>query len=301
MQMRDAIFDLMYQKYLESKFDDVFILSNDFGSPKLDDIRQDFGKNFINCGISEQNQIGVGAGMAKFGLYPVFYSIASFYMRAAEQIKVDIAVPNLPCMFLGVGGGYGYSADGPTHHSIEDYGLFNLFDEFSIVVPLSNDTAVEYFDRYVQSNCPTYMRLDREDMQAFQFNKDGFHFFPNQSGGLRECKKTLLVSCGYLGINMLESRSEILADIVLVEDFSAVRDAKFSSLLKTYERVVCVEEHVISSGLGSCLAKSNSLSDVEYELIGLEGRQRFGYNNRAELWKANRIDPGSISNVIRGH
>jgi transketolase len=204
-------------------------------------------------------------------------------------------------MFLGVGAGYGYSADGPTHHSIEDYGLFNLFDEFSIVVPLSNDTAVEYFDRYVQSTCPTYMRLDREEMKAFQFSKDGFHFHSNQSGGLREVKKTLLVSCGYLGINMLESRSEIHADIVLVEDFSAVRGAKFSSLLNTYERVVCVEEHVISSGLGSCIAKANALSDVEYELIGLEGRQRFGYNNRAELWKANRIDPGSISNLTRGY
>ena len=81
---------------------ETVILSNDFGAQKLDIIRDEFPDHFINCGISEQNQIGVGSGLAKFDLIPIFYSIASFYHRCAEQIKVDIAVPNLKSIFLGV-------------------------------------------------------------------------------------------------------------------------------------------------------------------------------------------------------
>ena len=90
MQMREAIFEDLYHKYKTDEYLNTFILSNDFGAQKLDIIRDQYPKQFINCGISEQNQIGVGAGMGKFGLIPIFYSIASFYMRAAEQIKVDI-------------------------------------------------------------------------------------------------------------------------------------------------------------------------------------------------------------------
>lgn len=297
MQMRDAIFNFIYEKYMSSGFEDVFILSNDFGSPKLDDIRSDFGKNFINCGISEQNQIGVGAGMAKFGLYPVFYSIASFYMRAAEQIKVDIAVPNLPSMFLGVGAGYGYSADGPTHHSIEDYGLFNQFDEFSIVVPLSNASAIYYFENKMNSGRPTYLRLDREVLTSIIPNPNGFHFYKMQTDPAK--RKKLIISCGYLGLSIHHGLRSGSADLLLIEDFDVIKSPDLRQLVSEYDVVLSVEEHVLNTGLAALLARHGvAASTGSFTPLGLTGPSRFGYNHRNKLWEDCGVDVNSVVKKI---
>ena len=53
------------------------------------------------------------------------YSIASFVNRAIEQIKIDLCM-KLPVKIFGVGSGYSYAVDGPTHHATEDIGLLNL-------------------------------------------------------------------------------------------------------------------------------------------------------------------------------
>ena len=48
------------------------------------------------------------------------YSIASFItLRCYEQIKIDLCVMKLPVTIIGVGTGFAYDVDGPTHHATE--------------------------------------------------------------------------------------------------------------------------------------------------------------------------------------
>lgn len=299
MQMREAIFEYIYEKYRQQKLLNSFILSNDFGAQKLDAIREEFPKQFINCGISEQNQIGVGSGMSKFGLTPIFYSIASFYMRAAEQIKVDIAVPNLKSIFLGVGAGYGYSADGPTHHSIEDIGLFNNFDEFDVIVPISDTSAAQYFDDCVTNrNKPVYLRLDREDCLDISRNDHGFHLIPGNGVSGKKSPKKLIITCGYLASICVKHFSSSDVDICIIEDFNAIKSGLLQNCLSNYSKVIIAEEHVTLTGLASVARRDLNFENCAVAAIGLNGTARFGYNDRIELLKASGIDPVSIEQKL---
>ena len=293
MQMREAIFQWLYEEYLHGRATETVILSNDFGAQKLDIIRDEFPDHFINCGISEQNQIGVGSGLAKFDLIPIFYSIASFYHRCAEQIKVDIAVPNLKSIFLGVGAGYGYSADGPTHHSIEDLSLFGSFDEVDIVVPISSKSAVDYFkEALAHRDHPVYLRLDRQDVTDLNKSDSGYHVLKSREGN--RGSKGLIVSCGFAGAQFIDAIQATDLDLCLVEDFSSVRTEGFKALLSNYKKVVIVEENVPIGGLGSKVLREIEFNGREVKSIGLEGRNRFGYGDRVSLLKANGCDPESV-------
>lgn len=302
MQMREVIFEYIYNKYKENKHLDKYILSNDFGAQKLDDIRENFPKQFINCGISEQNQIGVGSGMGKLGLTPIFYSIASFYMRAAEQIKVDIAVPNIKSVFLGVGAGYGYSADGPTHHSIEDIGLFNNFDEFDIIVPISNESAVHYFrDCLLNRNKPVYMRLDRDTCLDIPADSSGFHMLHGKNINISKSPKKLIISCGYLASKYAEYYRDTNIDICVIEDISKIKSSKLQECIRRYEDIVIAEEHVTLTGLASVVRRFIDFDHSRVRSLGLKGEARFGYNKRDELLKASGVDPYSISQILGYH
>ncbi len=296
--MREAIFEDLYHKYKTDEYLNTFILSNDFGAQKLDIIRDQYPKQFINCGISEQNQIGVGAGMGKFGLIPIFYSIASFYMRAAEQIKVDIAVPKVKSIFLGVGAGYGYSADGPTHHSIEDIGLFNNFDEFDVIVPISNQSAVHYFkDSVLNRNKPVYLRLDRDNCLDIPASDSGFHILHGRKDNSKSKEKNLIISCGFLASKCAEYFADTNFDICIIENFAQIKSGQLQQCINEYAKIVIAEEHVTLTGLASVLKRDINFDHARLRSLGLNGKPRFGYNDRIELLKASGVDPYSISQV----
>src|SRR5262245_41292911 len=96
-------------------------LAVDIGKRLTDECKERSVTRLPNWGVAEANMIGVAAGMAKCGLRPVTYTIASFTtVRCLEQIRVDVCYHKMPVIIVGVGAGLAYAANGCTHHSCED-------------------------------------------------------------------------------------------------------------------------------------------------------------------------------------
>jgi transketolase len=154
--MRNAFADHMMNL---SKDKNNIFLTGDLGFMALEGVQESFGDRFINCGVSEQNMIGVAAGLAKSG-YSVFaYSIAPFiYARPFEQIRNDIALPNLPVCLVGNGGGYAYGYMGPTHHALEDLSAMSSLG-LEVLVPAFDNDIKEMLNN---SKGPSYLRLGYE-------------------------------------------------------------------------------------------------------------------------------------------
>ena len=115
----------------------------------------------INCGVSEQNMIGVAAGMAKNNLRVFAYSIAPFiYARPFEQIKNDIVLSDLPVCLIGNGGGYAYGYQGPTHYAIEDCAAMNALGVEVLVPSFDQDISC----LLTNINRPSYLRLGIEKL-----------------------------------------------------------------------------------------------------------------------------------------
>lgn len=82
----------------------VILLVGDLGYSFMEEYAQKFRHQFINCGIAEQNMLGVAAGLALGGMKPYVYSASMFLIaRAYEQLRDDIAYANLDVKLIGTG------------------------------------------------------------------------------------------------------------------------------------------------------------------------------------------------------
>ena len=89
---------------LALKDEKIILLTGDLGYNFIEGYMEKFPDRFINCGICEQNMVGVAAGLARTGWKPYVYSGAKFLAtRALEQIRDDVCYQNLDVTFIGTG------------------------------------------------------------------------------------------------------------------------------------------------------------------------------------------------------
>ena len=101
----------------------VLLLTGDLGYNALEPFADRFPDRFFNVGVAEQNMVGVATGLAEAGYVPFAYSIATFAsMRAYEFIRNGPVLHELPVRIVGMGGGFDYGPNGPTHYALEDIG-----------------------------------------------------------------------------------------------------------------------------------------------------------------------------------
>ena len=85
----------------------IMVLTGDHGYALFDDFRRHHPDKFLNCGVAEQNMVGMAAGLARAGFRPIVYGLSAFVpVRVLEQIKLDIAHDDLPVLLLGDGAGF---------------------------------------------------------------------------------------------------------------------------------------------------------------------------------------------------
>lgn len=138
----------------------LVLLSGDIGFGIFDDLISEKPERFINCGIAEQNMIGVAAGLAANGYRPFVYTIIPFLlMRPFEFIRNLIAHQNLPVVLVGVGGGFSYDNLGYTHYAKEDLVLASTLPNFEVYSPCDKFDAEYSFESALASSKPSYIRL----------------------------------------------------------------------------------------------------------------------------------------------
>lgn len=131
--LRKRFFDNLLEIAKEDR--DVIFLTGDLGYSFMEEFQEKYPNQFYNCGIAEQNMVSVAAGLALGGKKPYVYSNAIFLaMRALEQIRDDIAYPNLNVKLIGTGAS-GFL--GFTHN------LSKAEDDIAIINMLPNIKAVK--------------------------------------------------------------------------------------------------------------------------------------------------------------
>jgi transketolase len=104
-----------------------------------------FPERFFNCGVAEQNMVGIAAGLAISGKIPFASTFAVFApARCFDQIRVSVAQPHLNVKIVTTHGGLTVGEDGASHQAIEDLSLMSSLPGFTIIVPAD---AVEKIGR----------------------------------------------------------------------------------------------------------------------------------------------------------
>ena len=71
----------------------VIFIGSDLGAGILDEMKENHPNQFLMEGVSEQNIIGIAAGLAFEGFIPFVNTIATFLTRRCfEQIAIDLCL-----------------------------------------------------------------------------------------------------------------------------------------------------------------------------------------------------------------
>lgn len=135
----------------------IVLLLADVGTYGFRDAFIDYPKRCFNTGPAEQAAIGVAAGFAKEGFYPIVHSFSSFLCRRAyEQIYLDFGEQRLSGMFVGI---HGYEKFGPSHCCPEDFNLMGNVRAMWLVERDPIDEIGSALAYYISQRQLAYVRL----------------------------------------------------------------------------------------------------------------------------------------------
>lgn len=307
--MRDVFIEQIYHRMHEDQ--DIFFLCADFGSPKLDYIREDFKDRFINVGIAEQNLINVSTGLALEGYTVYAYAIAPFLtMRAYEQIRVNLSLHaqlrEINVNLIGVGAGLSYDVSGPTHHCLEDISIMRTLPNITVFSPSDWVLAQKFVDYSIRVKKPKYIRFDGKPLAQIYENIDDLTL----ENGFCEIKKgseICLVSTGYMthrAVNVANMLAEDDISVGVIDAFllKPVNEDFLFKSIKKYKYIITLEEAFINKGgldsLVSCVVDSNN-SNIKLKRMGFKDAYVFDIGSRDYLHKINNLDEESIIKIIK--
>lgn len=279
--IRDGFFYDLLKKFKKNK--KIYFITADQGTFKLQEFISFDNKRVINVGISEQLLISFASGLSGAGNIVYIYAISSFLIfRAFEQLKVNLVLNNPNVKIIGMGTGFCYSQDGPTHHSLEDIGVLRPYSNSISIYTASNSITSELISRKVYNNKGIdYVRLDKGNYNYDNSYKNYKHLdnlFIFKKGKFKKC----IISNGIL-VNYI-FRKYIRKNIQLVDIYkSSILTKNTIKYLSSFKEIMIIEENLANSSLGSILESYLISFSIKITKIGINDIKNFDYGSREYL------------------
>lgn len=271
---------------LGEQYPEIVALCADLGHPtRLADFGRQFPERFFDFGIAEKNMVSAAAGLATTGKIPFVATYASFLgLLCCEQIRTDIAYPNLKVRLIGTHTGISMGFYGSSHHATEDIAIIRSLANMTVISPADGQALSELIEESVISyNGPIYFRVSR-GREDVVYTADRPRNVIGKANVLREGKDMTIIACGITVKSALDAAEQLSQEglEVRVIDMHTIKpldqEAVFQAAKETGS-IVTVEEHNIYGGLGgavaeilmesgiSCKFKRHGIMD-QYSLIG---------------------------------
>lgn len=246
---------------LGKEHEDFLVLDADLaGSTKTAVFRKAFPERHINCGIAEQNMIGVAAGIAATGRVAFASSFAMFAAgRAYEQIRNSVGYPQLNVKIAATHGGISVGEDGATHQCNEDFALMRTIPGMVVMVPSDDVEAAAMVRAAYEHKGPVYMRFSRLATPVFN-NPETYKFEIGKAITMREGKDVAIIAAGLPVASAMEAAEKLAAEGIeaCVIDMHTIKPLDEAAVLRAAKeigKIVTVEEHSVIGGLGSAVAE----------------------------------------------
>lgn len=261
-----------------------------------------FPERHFDLGITEQNLIGVAAGLAHAGKLPFVLAMAPFVsMRSFEQIRDDCAYNRHNVKIIAPFAGLEAGAWGPTHHAMEDIALLRTIPGMTILSPADPNEGLRAVRVAASTEGPVYIRL------GFLTPIDGYdaELRVGEAVTLRNGKDVTLIATGGCVSTALAAAETLAAEgiaarVVNMHTLKPIDEGVIARAAHDTGRIVTVEEHSIIGGLGGAVA------EVLAE-IGIGRLARVGVRDRfcldvapyPELLRMVGIDAASVEAAAR--
>jgi transketolase len=259
-----------------------------------------FPNRFTECFIAEQNLVAVAVGFGTRGHVPFASTFATFFTRAADQIRVaGISSANLKLVGSHVGVSIG--EDGPSQMALEDIALFRAIQGSSVLYPADAVATEKLLEEMAKTRGIQFLRTSRPKTPVIYGNDEKFPI-----GGakvLREGTKATIVSAGVTLFEALKAADQLKAEginVTVIDAYSVkplAKDVILAAAKKTGHTVITVEDHYPEGGLGDAVAGELSSEGVKVHKLAVNGLPRSGH--AAELMAAFGIDAAAIVKKVK--
>jgi transketolase len=237
----------------------VVLLTADLGFTVVEPFAERFPGRFFNVGVAEQNMVGIATGLAEAGYVPYVYSIASFAtLRPYEFIRNGPVHQRLPVRVVGVGGGFDYGSNGPSHHALEDLAIMRAQPGMTVIAPADFEQARAALRATHSLPGPVYFRLGKDDSARVAGLEGRFRLGRTEtigSGG-----DLLLVATGSIARNAVAAADALAvrgvdAAVLVAASVSPPPADDLAEALERFDAAVTVEAHYVNGGLGSLVCE----------------------------------------------
>jgi len=220
---------------------------------------KEFPERFFDCGIAEQNMVGIAAGLASSGKIPFASTFAVFVPgRCFDQIRVSIASPRLNVKLVVTHGGITVGEDGSSHQAVEDLSLALSLPGFTVIVPADAIETAQAVRTAASSTGPFYIRLAR--LKTPLVYKDDYRFKLGKAVMMRPGKDATIIAIGIMVASALEAadnlkKQGIDCGVLNISTLKPIDEATIIKAATDTGAIVTAEEHLEHGGLGSIVSQ----------------------------------------------
>jgi len=282
----------------------VVVLDADLSkSTKTIGFSKEFPDRFFECGIAEQNMMGIAAGLAASGKIPFASTFAVFASgRAFDQLRVSIAQPGLNVKVVATHGGITVGEDGASHQGIEDLALVSPLPNFTVIVPADAVEASLAVRAAAAAYGPFYIRMSRSKTPVVF--ADDYNFTIGKSATMKEGSDATVIAVGIMVAPAIEAAEMLAADGIgcRVINMATVKPLDEEAIVKAAVETGCIvtaEEHLERGGVGSAIAQVVARNrPVPMQFVAIE-RNTAKSGKPEELLERCRLTAADIEQAVR--
>ncbi len=299
---RDAFGEKLAE--LGAKVPNLVVLDADLeGSTRTTGFIKKFPERHFQFGIAEQNMIGAAAGLALEGKIPVATSFACFLIGRLETVRVAVAYNQANVKLVGTHAGCGIGDDGPSQMALEDIAATRALPGMTVLQPADRIETHQAVEWMIQHKGPVYIRLTRQNVD--EVHGSDYKFQPGKIDVVHRPAKepahyqaVVFATGGTVGgaikaAKTLEPKG-FAVKVINVPCLKPLDTAAVAAESKSASRVVTVEDHNPSGGLGSAIAEALSEHGVGVPLVRLGVRDFPESGSGTELYEKYGISPAHI-------
>ena len=252
---------------------------------KTDIFKKAYPDRHFDCGIAEQNMVGVAAGMSTMGYVPFVSSFAMFAAgRAFEQIRNSIGYPHLNVKIAATHAGLSVGEDGASHQCCEDIALMRSIPGMVVLSPADDVEARAAVIAAYNYQGPVYLRFSRLATPVFH-DPETYEFQIGKGEKLTDGYDIAVIATGLmtneaLRAAVLAKRQGMNVRVINMPTIKPIDEEIILTAARECGRIITVEEHSVIGGLGDAVADVlMGKVNCKFHKIGVN--DRFGQSGKA--------------------
>jgi len=240
---------------------ELVVLSADSSSGSgLSGFKKRYPERHLEFGIMEQGVIAIAAGMATAGRVPVVAAIAPFVTaRPFEMVRNDLGYMRQNVKVVGRSGGLSYGDLGPTHQSIDDFALLRTIPGMTLFAPGDPVEITRALEAALAHPGPVYVRIGSPPIPVVYDSPEQCTLAVGKGTVVSQGTDVAMIATGAALPRAQAAAAALKAAGISVRLVSMgclkpLDEDLVRAAARDLGRIVTVEEHYASCGLGAAVA-----------------------------------------------